>query len=81
MINKSRCFQPLPNLIQELNRHLKAWSNYFRPGYSRDALRQINSYVRLRLALHLRRHSQRPWRPAQGTSKCVHLDQLGLIYL
>ena len=81
MINKSRCFQPLPNLIQELNRHLKAWSNYFRPGYSRDAFRQINSYVRLRLALHLRRHSQRPWRPAQGTSKCVHLDQLGLIYL
>src|SRR5205823_12915758 len=71
MINKSRCFQPLPNLIQELNRHLKAWSNYFRPGYSRDAFRQINSYVRLRLALHLRRHSQRPWRPAQGTSKCV----------
>jgi RNA-directed DNA polymerase len=81
MINRSRCFQRLPDLIEQLNKHLKAWSNYFRPGYSRDAFRQINSYVRLRLTLHLRRCSQRPWRPAQGTSKCMHLDHLGLIYL
>jgi RNA-directed DNA polymerase len=81
LINQSRCFQPLPELIAQLNRHLKAWSNYFRPGYSRDAFRQINSYVRMRLALHLRRHSQRPWRPAEGTSVYAHLAHLGLIYL
>jgi RNA-directed DNA polymerase len=81
MINKSRCHRPLPDLIAELNQHLKAWSNYFRPGYSRDAFRQINGYVRLRLSRHLRRRSQRPWRPAEGTSVYGHLDQLGLIYL
>jgi len=81
LINQSRCFQRLPDLIEQLNRHLKAWSNYFRPGYSRDAFRQINSYVRMRLALHLRRRSQRPWRPAEGTSVYAHLAHLGLIYL
>jgi RNA-directed DNA polymerase len=81
MINRSRCYQRLPDLIEQLNRHLKGWSNYFRQGYNRDAFRQMNSYVRLRLALHLRRRSQRPWRPAQGTSICAHLSHLGLVYL
>lgn len=81
MINKSRCFQRLPDLIEQLNRHLKAWSNYFRPGYSRDTFRQINSYVRMRLSLHLRRRSQRPWRPAESTSVYAHFAHLGLIYL
>lgn len=81
MIDKSRCFQPLPDLIAELNSHLKAWSNYFRPGYSRDAFRQINHCVRIRLSRHLRRRSQRAWRPANGSSVYAHLDQLGLLYL
>jgi RNA-directed DNA polymerase len=81
LINRSRCFQPLPDLIEQLNRHLKAWSNYFRSGYSRDAFRQVNSYVRMRLARHLRRRSQRPWRPVEGTSVYAHLAHLGLIYL
>jgi hypothetical protein len=45
MIDKKRCFQPLPGLI-----------------------RQTNRSVRERLARHLRRRSQRAWRPAEGTS-------------
>lgn len=81
MTDKNRCFQPLPELIGQLNRHLKGWSNYFRPGYSRDAFRQVNSYVRMRLSRHLWRRSQRPWRPARGTSVYAHLDHLGLTYL
>lgn len=81
MINKTCCFQPLPELIGELNRHLKGWSNYFRVGYNRAAFRQINAQVRKRLARHLRRRSQRAWRPANGTSIYAHLQHLGLIYL
>jgi RNA-directed DNA polymerase len=81
MIDKRRCFEPLPDLIAKLNRHLKAWSNYFRPGYSRTGFRQINSYVRMRLSCHLRRRSQRPWQPTESSSVYAHLDQLGLIYL
>jgi len=81
MTNFTRCHQPLPALITELNVHLKGWSNYFRRGYSRSAFRQINQYVRLRLCFHLRRRSQRSWRPSKGTSVYAHLAELGLHYL
>jgi len=81
LINHRRCFQPLPELIGELNRHLRGWANYFRAGYSRDAFREINAHVRQRLERHLRRRSQRGWRPAKGTSVHAHLQHLGLIYL
>jgi RNA-directed DNA polymerase len=81
LINHRRCFQPLPDLIGELHRHLRGWANYFRAGYSRAAFREINAHVRKRLARHLRRRSQRGWRPAKGESVYAHLRHLGLIYL
>jgi RNA-directed DNA polymerase len=81
MTDQSECFRPLPELIGTLNRHLKGWANYFRPGYSRDAFRQVNQYVRLRLSCHLRQRSQRPWSPAEGTTVYAHLPRLGLTYL
>jgi len=81
LINHRRCFQALPDLIDELNRHLRGWANYFRAGYSREAFREINTRVRLRLARRLRRRSQRGWRPAKGASLYAHLHHLGLVYL
>ena len=32
-----QCFKPIPQLIGELNRHLKGWANYFDLGYPRVA--------------------------------------------
>jgi len=81
LINHRRCFQPLPELLGELNGHLRGWANYFRVGYSRKAFRQINAHVCLRLARHLRRRSQRGWRPPKGISIYAHLHRLGLISL
>ena len=81
LISCQRSFQPLPELIGQLNRHLRGWSNYFRAGYSRDAFREINWYVRERLTRHLHRRSQRPWRPPEGVSAYAHFAKLGLIYL
>jgi RNA-directed DNA polymerase len=81
IISAKRCFQPLPELIGDLNRHLKGWANYFRPGYSRKAFREVNRHVRERLARHLRRRSQRAWRPKEGTSIYAHLQHLGLVSL
>jgi RNA-directed DNA polymerase len=81
MTSKSQCYKPIPRLIREVNRHLLGWSNYYRFGYSRPALRHINSYVRLRLSCHLHRRSQRPFRPPSNVSLYQHLKRLGLIYL
>jgi len=72
---------PIPQLIGELNRHLKSWASYFRYGYPGRAFGQINSYVRWRLWKHLRRRSQRPYRPPQGTTVYAQMKSLGLIAL
>jgi RNA-directed DNA polymerase len=72
---------PLPYMIEDLNEHLRGWANYFSFGYPRMALRQINRYVRERLMRHLRRRSQRPFRPPEGVSFFKHLSNLGLVYL
>jgi RNA-directed DNA polymerase len=81
MTDHRQCFKPIPQLIEELNRHLKGWANYFSFGYPRVAFREINSYVRYRLEQHLRRRSQRPFRPPQGVSYNDHFKRLGLVYL
>ena len=66
-----------PKLIDELNRHLKGWANYFKFGYPRDAFRDINWHVGQRLFRHLNRRSQRAFRlPEQATYQ--HFRRLGL---
>lgn len=77
----SQTYVPLPTLIQNLNRHLDGWASYFRFGYPRVAFREINWYVRDRLKHHLRRRSQRPFRPPEGSTYYDHLAKIGLRYL
>jgi RNA-directed DNA polymerase len=81
MTSSRFCWKPIPTLIQELNRHLAGWANYFGRGYPRRAFAKINDYVRCRLAVHLRRRSQRPFRPPEGRSLYHHLAHLGLMRL
>ncbi len=75
------CWKPLPVLIGEVNRHLHGWRNYFRYGYPSGAFREINWYVRCRLKRHLRRRSQRGFRPPGGKTVYEHLSEMGLVYL
>lgn len=72
---------PLPELIAELNRHLKGWANYYRCGYPRPSFRKLNWYIQRRLLRLLRRRSQRPWKPPQELTLYHYLRQLGLIQL
>jgi len=81
LTDKSLCFQPVPALIRTINRHLVGWANYFGFGYARHAFRGINWYVLKRVVGHLRRRSQRPFRPPKGVSYYAHLRKLGLVYL
>ena len=78
MTDTTQSHKPLPRLIAELNRHLKGWGNYFSFGYARSAYGRINSYVQQRLYYHLRRRSQRPFRPPEGVSFNQQFARLGL---
>jgi RNA-directed DNA polymerase len=81
MTSKRMCFQPLPQMVAELNRHLTGWANYFSFGYPSMAHREVNWFVRSRLTGHLRRRSQRPFRPPKGVTLYEHLKKMGLVYL
>ncbi len=73
-----RCFVPIPEMIAEINRWLKSWSQYYRHGYPRVAFRKLNWFVVRRLIHHLRRRSQRPFRPGDGETFYAQLQRLGL---
>jgi RNA-directed DNA polymerase len=81
MTDKRQCFTPIPELIARVNRHLNGWANYYAYGYPRQAFRDMNSYVRQRMSIHLNRRSQRPYRWPKGQTCYQHLDNLGLIAL
>jgi RNA-directed DNA polymerase len=81
MTGPKMCFKPIPEMVDDLNKHLRGWSNYFSKGYPRKAFRGINHYVRQRLYCHLSRRSQRPWRPPQGITSYAYFKRLGLLYL
>ena len=68
-------------LTRRLNRHLTGWKNYFDFGYPRQAFREINTYVRDRLTQHLRRRSQRPFRPPEGVGYYDQIQRFGLVRL
>ncbi len=81
MTGPQGCFVPVMELVAELNDHLTGWAAYFSYGYPRQAYREINWYVRQRLTRHLKRRSQRPYRPPEGSSWYAHFQKLGLKYL
>ena len=81
LINHRRGHVPIPQLIKEVNWQLRGWSNYFSFGYPRKVKRKVNRFVRTRLIKHLRRRSQRPFRPPEGRTYYRHLKCLGLVYL
>lgn len=78
LTHSSRGCLPITTMIDELNRVLRGWQNYFQHGYSRVAFRHVNAFVLQRLTCHLQRRSQRPFRPPEGVSFYAHLRSLGL---
>ena len=81
LASPKHCFQPVPSVVRTINRHLVGWKNYFNFGHCRPALRSINRHARDRLSRHLRRRSQRRFRPPKGLTMYRHLANLGLVYL
>jgi RNA-directed DNA polymerase len=72
-----RCFMPITDMIAELNLWSRGWAGYFSHGYPRQAFHQLNGYITQKLTQHLRRRSQRPFRPPEGQSYYAQLQALG----
>jgi RNA-directed DNA polymerase len=81
LTDKRKCFFPIPDLIEKVNRQMRGWSNYYSYGYPRQAFRGINHYVRERLTIHLNRRSQRKYKLPEGQTYYQQLNNLGLIVL
>jgi len=81
MTGKRYCWKPVPQMVDDLNRHLTGWANYFSRGHPRHAFRQINWFVYSRMTRHLNRRSQRKYRSPKGASVYAHLQELGLTAL
>ena len=74
-----RCYVPVNELLDTVNRQLQGWSNYFSYGYTRSAYRVLNAFTVNRMTLHLQRRSQRACRPPAGMSYYEFLTRrLGL---
>ncbi len=71
---------PFEQMIEELNKLLQGWANYFKFGYPRRVFRKVNHYVRDRLTRHLQRRSQRRMRLPTPTVYGA-LQRMGLVYL
>ncbi len=76
-----KCWKPLPELVQDLNRYLRGWSGYFRYGYPSQTFHSVNGWVQHRLIRHLHRRSQRRYRLSQEKSYYAHFQALGLYIL
>ena len=80
-INARHSFEPLPDMMERINRHYDGWRRYFSLGHPRRELRQLNCHLQQRLGRHLQRRSQRAYRKPQDISWYAHLQKLGLVYL
>jgi RNA-directed DNA polymerase len=81
MTGPEACRTPAVAVIARINAHVRGWGAYFGKGYPGKAFRRTNGFARDRLYRHLRRRSQRPYRPPEGVSWTEQLYRLGLVPL
>jgi RNA-directed DNA polymerase len=74
----ARCFMPVTEMIGEINAWSTGWRNYFGYGYPRVAFRSMHRFIVARITNHLRRRSQRAYRPPAGKTFYAHVHDLGL---
>lgn len=79
MTSPSAGHQPLPDLLRAISIQMRGWANYFRLGYPRSAFRELNWFAQSRVWRHLRRRSQRRYRPPQDRSFRQHLMDEGWV--
>lgn len=78
LTSPQRCFLPVVQMIGAINSWSTGWTNYFTYGYPRVAFRSMHHFIVDRVTNHLRRRSQRAYRPPAGKSLYAHVHDLGL---
>ena len=68
-------WMPLQDLICRVNRQTRGWVAYHRLGRPWRQFWKLNTYIECSLIRHLRRRSQRPYRPPEGVTWWQHLTQ------
>ena len=70
--------KPVKMMVEELNRTLRGWGNYFSLGAVSRAYQAVNNHARHRLRQWLNgKHASRGVSPVRHTSDYLH-DKLGL---
>jgi RNA-directed DNA polymerase len=73
------CWMPVKEVVSRTNAFLRGWLGYFSKGHPAKARWNLVRFAEQRLVRHLRRRSQRPYRPPEGVSFFQHVHDLGLI--
>lgn len=81
LTDKRRNFIPSSQIIQDMNRFLVGWGNYFSVGHPAKAFSEINYFVGFRLYRHLMRRSQRRKFNIGNRSWYQYFKDSGLVFL
>jgi RNA-directed DNA polymerase len=79
--NSKRLRDPVAVIVQELNRFLRGWANYFRYGNSRLHFTRITTYALRRLALFVAKRHKRKTGYGMTVVAFVSPNRMGLVNL
>jgi RNA-directed DNA polymerase len=79
--SRSRLHLPIERIVEDVNRVLRGWGNYFAIGNSARKFSQIDSYVRERLALFLSKKTGRSGRNWQKRWRYDYMTRIGVYRL
>lgn len=79
LTSASQCHKPIAKVVEQVNGMLRGWLAYFSVGQPKRVRWNLIRYAEERLVLHLRRRSQRPYRPPAGVNWYKHIHALGLM--
>lgn len=81
LTGKQFCFLPVGDVVRNVNAVLRGWLRYYAKGHPANARWNLVRFAETRIVDHLRRRSQRPYRPPEGVDLYEHVHDLGLIAL
>jgi hypothetical protein len=77
--NASNGYKQITMIVEELNRFLTGWGNYFKLGHPGQSFNKLNGHVQRRIYRFLQRRSQRGFKkPDKDKSWYRYTQELGI---